>query len=470
MLEARTGLADVRLDFKFAGISERYTVTMGVNVPDTETIINSVKVHELLSNNQTIKVGNVPKKVLTIDLVSKDRMLVSSNKDSKYYGLMNNTCVIYVYVRALGDDREWSQCAFGKFFVTSWRPKSTTDDNKSVSIEAVCRMGALVNSTIPTISLFKGYTLEWYVNSVCEYISNKSEDELKFHTNILLGKYNTSSDLCLSAGNVGSLLNDVSLSSMNFIIFDRQNDLKNINITADVKSADIKTKLTDRDCVIDGTLDTSPNVSSKLAVKYTGTRISDETVICSVNGYKLTLSTDSNNYTTVSFPNLPHFVYKVSGVKLSYLNEDMSDVEVRDVTYDRNSVTVRLLNWSSTVHEVDVEVLGQVVEEYDLLETFTIGEGETTLDVNNKLADGHNIATFGEELCGLLRNTTYSLQLTGSFNVQLQPGDIVEVELETLDVHGIFVIMDASWTFDGGVSCVLCLDVIQEINNDNDDV
>lgn len=465
MLEARTGLADVRLDFKFAGISERYTATMGVDVPDTETIINSVKVHELLSNDKVIKVGNVPKKVLTIDLVSNDRLLVSSNKDSKYYGLMNNTCIIYVYVRAHGDGRDWSDCAFGKFFVTSWRPKSTTDDNKSVSIEAVDRMGALVNSPIPDLKLFRGYTLEWYVNSVCSSISDKSEDELKFGTQILLGKYDTSSDLCLKHSNVGKLLNDVSLSSLNFIFFDRQNDLKNININADVKSAEVMAKLTDSDCVIDGTLDTSPNVYSKLAVKYAGANISEERVICSVSGHKLSFSTDSNSYTTVNFPNLTNSIYKVTGVKLSYLNEDMADVEVRDVSYDRNSVTMRLLNWSSTVQEVDVEVLGQVVEEYDLLETFTIGNGDTTLNVDNKLCDGHNIATFGNELCDVIRNTKYSLQLTGSFNVLLKPGDIIEVELETLDVHGLFVIMDASWTFDGGVSCVLSLDVIKEIND-----
>jgi hypothetical protein len=470
MLVARTGLADVRLDFKFAGVSERYTVTMGVNIDNTDTIVNSVMVHELLSNEQTIKIGNVPKKVLTIDLVSNDRLLISSNKDSKYYGLMNNTCVIYIYVREHGSDIDWSQCAFGKFFVTSWRPKSTTEDNKSVSIEAVDRMGALVKSPIPTLSLYKGYTLEWYVNSVCGYISDRSEDELKFGVNLPLGKYNTASDMCLKANNVGELLNDVSLSSMNFIIFDRENDLKSIYYNTSAEPVDVKAKLTDRDVVISGILDTSKSMYSKLSVKFSGTTVSDERVICSVTDYAIKTSADNSSYTTVNFPNLSGAVYKVSGVKLRYLNEDVSDVEVRDVYYDRNSVTVRLLNWSSNVQSVDIEVIGQIIEEYELEDVFTIGDGETTLNVNNKLGNVETVTTYGEELCEVLKNRTESLELTGSFNIQLKPGDVIEVELETLDVHGLFMIMDASWTFDGGVSCVLKLDSIKEIDSDNNEV
>ena len=471
LLEERTGLADVRIDFKFKGISEIKTVIMSVTgYDDAATIINSVRVNELIATKTQSIVGNVPKQVLTIDMISNDKELIPTNKESKYYGLMDSSCVIYVYVRAVGDDTDWSECAFGKFFVTSWRPKSSTEDNKSVSIEAVCRMGALMKSSIPNIKLFKGYDLQWYIHVACNKINQSSEnDDLKFSTEIQLDKYNTTSDLMLKASNMGELLNLISLSNIKFIFFDRQYSLKSKSYLGSEDNIEPIVKLTDSTSVVNGVLDTGTNLYGKLNVNYVGTQVSEEKQLATVTGHKLGLSTDTNAYTTVSFPALPNNVYKITGVQLRYLNEDVSDVEVRDISYNGNSVTLRLLNWSSSVTEVDITIMGQEILEYDLLDTYTIdSSNEASLDITNRLGEMQTIDEYGDEMCELLRNTK-SLEITGNFNIKIQPGDIIEVELETLETHCLALVIGCNWEFDGAVNCKMSLLVIKELSVDKNE-
>ena len=137
----------------------------------TDNLVNygtSVKINEqLYSTSGNNIVGNVCSNSLAIELVSNDKLLISSNEQSPYFGLMNDTAIIDVSVRVEGEETD---TFMGRYFVSAWETGTSNSNANKVSISCVDLLSKIRHISLDKIRSYRNM-------SVCDYLK-KVIDEL----------------------------------------------------------------------------------------------------------------------------------------------------------------------------------------------------------------------------------------------------------------------------------------------------
>ena len=400
--------------------------------------IKSVRLEEKLSTNTDMPVGVNNGNVLNIELVSTNNALIPDNKESIYYGYMNDTAIIQVTVLDIETN---VNTAFGKYYVTKWTSERDNYNPNIVQIEAVNIMSLLSQQEVPDTVINKSmYIKDWLIDAV-----TKINEKLATTKKVVLNEENIEftefpeMQFCnLSDNNMGDAMNELSQCTLTNIYTDRANNLKT-NYVCDVKPKDAKYKLE----VI-----TSAECKDAYLIGYDGVVLTYSNG--DINAVELLGAVHSKEITSEGLAgdnaiqiDLGNGVYKINRIECITTDDNIL-VYPSKATYSKKTLNIELVSTGSTT--VRVEVYGQRLDTTEL--KYSI-EGNNPLKVTNKVIHGDNYITkYATELNKLIAIKTDQIKISGYFKTDIELGDTVYVDLiGSMNMDGYYKVVALEWDF-----------------------
>jgi hypothetical protein len=406
----------------------------------------------LYSSDSTSVIGNVCTNTLSINLKSEDKKLISSNKNSDFYGYMNNTAVIYL--SAVGDDGV--ETDFGKYYIDAWENGASSDKHAEVNITASDLFGRVKNMNIGKVRLKEHLTFSSYLISVINALnkslpSNMQIKYIQSELEKLDSIYSTNWQMWfnnIERNDLETILNTIAKNTLTYIWIDRSETLR-------------------VDCLLDD---------------------EQEQPVCDVSGSTNLFSYKVNNAD----------IYSYDGVRTTYIsNVSYSDQEVLSLTEyslveGTNIVTARL-NTSKcvNVHHIEIEcdtgtakclsfysfrdtIEMNIISDYDSVvnikvygtvinesyDTYTNKDYEkgTLLEIDNHIMSGKsNIETFTEYFNSLIAMDNAQIQVEGYINPQVALGDMINTTGTKLEIDNAYKVIGLDFKLGSSYRCTASL-------------
>lgn len=400
--------------------------------------IKSVRLEEKFSTNTDMPVGVNNGNVLNIELVSTNNALIPDNKESLYYGYMNDTAIIQVTVLDIETNKN---IAFGKYYVTKWTSERDNYNPNIVQIEAVNVMSLLSQQEVPdTIINRSMYIKDWLIDAVTK-VNEKLATNRKVvinESNIVFNEFPEMQFCNLSDNNMGDAMNELSQCTLTNIYTDRANNLKT-NYVCDVKPKDAKYKLeviTSAECK-----DAYLIGYDGVVLTYSNGDINAVELLGSINNKEITSEgLSGDNAIQIDLGN---GVYKINRIEC-ITTDDSVLVYPSKATYSKKTLNIELMSTGSTT--VRVEVYGQRLDTTEL--KYSIG-GNNPLKVTNKVIHGNAYITkYATELNKLIAIKTDQIRISGYFKTDIEIGDTVYVDLiGSMNMDGYYKVVALEWDF-----------------------
>lgn len=400
--------------------------------------INSVKLSEKISTNTDMPVGVNNSNVLDIEIVSTNHALIPDNKESIYYGYMDNTAIIQLHINELETGKI---VHFGKYYVTSWTAERDNSNPNLVQIEAVNVMSLLSQQDVPDTVINSGMLIkDWLINTVTK-VNESLDDNRKItidESNITFDAFPNMQFCNLNTNNMGDAMNEISQCTLTNIFTDRNNALKT-NYTCDVKAKDAKYRL---DVV------TSAECKDAYLVGYDGVTVTYSNG--DINPLELLGTVSNKEITSEGLTgdsaiqiNLGDGVYKINRIEC-IATDDSILVYPSSATYSKKTITIELKSTGDTT--VRIEVYGQRLDTTEL--TYSI-EGTNPLKVTNKVIHGSKyVKKYATELNKLIAIKTDQIRIGGYFKTDIELGDTVYVDLQgSMSMDGYYKVVEMEWDF-----------------------
>ena len=241
---------DVKVDIKFRnGLTHTVCVNRDVTYDDNSEITD-FDINSSLSSSSSNPLGGVATNTLDLTLESYDDSLDPECKSSPYYGYMDRTAYLEVFVTKLyidpfdeesdADDKYPPEevefktpVPLGTFYVESWTSNSSADDIYNVQITATDLITSIGNMDVPIVRLDPRQSVMVYLKNVIDKLNKILPDykQIKLSEKLLndlkVSEYdvNARHRNLATGGKVGDLFNQVSQQLLSDIYMDHNNFL-----------------------------------------------------------------------------------------------------------------------------------------------------------------------------------------------------------------------------------------------------
>lgn len=418
-------------------LSNNDTFSLSTGIQDTaQNYIQSIKVEEKLSTNTNMPVGVNNGNVLNIEIVSENNALIPDNKNSIYYGYMNNKAIIKLTVY---DEENEKTTSFGKYYVKTWKSERDNENPNLVQIEAVNIMSLLAQSEVPDTIINSGmYIKDWLINAVTK-INDEMSDNKKINIvekNINFDEFPQMQFCNISTDNMGDAMNQISQCTLTNIFTDRSNNIKT-DYACDINVKDAKYRLD---------ILNSAECSDSFFIDYDGVKVTYSKG--DINKVELLGSVDNKDITSSGLSgddaiqiDLGDGVYKINRIECITSNDNIL-VYPSKATYSKHVINIELKSTGSTT--VRIEVYGQRLNTTEL--NYSI-KGTNKLKVTNKIIKGKSyIKKYATELCKLIKIKTDQIRISGYFRTDIELSDTIYVDLTgAMDMSGYYKVIAMEW-------------------------
>lgn len=385
--------------------------------------ITDVSLDEKLNAQNNNPVGVVSSNTLKISLNSNDRSLFPDNKNSVYYGKMDNSARVYL---TLIENNE--EITFNTFYVSNWTTSITSSTPYRVIIECTDLLSIICKNNIENIIITDNLSTSEALIYMLDRYNASIEDKYRVHyspSDIKFANFNHIVLDNIDSENIGSWFNILSQSTLTNLYIDRDDLFKTDNCLDDKASESVCT-LSDKINI------TQASVDSGGLVRYNG--VKTNYIVNSLNGVNelinmngQSLKGGSNKINDINFSQR---VYKITGVGLNVHNS--VPVDIVDFTYNQRRASLEVYNNSGDTVNADIIISGQTFMENTLSVTkLNDNSSNEILEVTNKLLSPSDVEVFASELLKLCSLRNSSLSVTGFINPRIKLGDTVYVDLES---------------------------------------
>lgn len=408
------------------------------------TYVECININETLNISNNNPVGVVSANTLKLSINSKDCLLIPSNKGSKYYGFMNTTAYIKVYLIESGE-----VIPFGIYYVINWENDATVEKPYHVIIEGTDLLGIINKNAVPDTELKKDINTPDVLDNILTKINENLGEKYKIKynkANWTFGPFGKLEYNNIEADSMGNWFNILSQSTLTNIYLTRSNQLETDYCLDDKKSDAVCNLHGDKNVV-------SVSVDKGGFVGYSGVKVNY--IINSINAesqlIQLTeqvLTPGDNAYTDIELDK----IYKITQVRVR--TDQTEPVRVKSFKYNKRTLSMELTNTSSKNATCTIIVYGETLKE-DVL-SVTRNESNASneiLEVTNRLLPMRYIDTFAVNLLKLIKIKDSSLSVSGYFNPRIKLGDQVSVSVNRLNTQGYYKIIGLSWSIQGSIKC-----------------
>lgn len=419
------------------------------NVENKNNITNyvtSIDIDESTNAQNNNPVGVVSANTLKIVLNSNDRSLFPENKQSPYYGFMNNTATIRVTLTDVD-----GEVNFNTYYISKWNSNINSNNPNQVIIEATDLLAIINKNSVPsgTITNRDMTTKESFIfmlNNLNENLDLKyklqyDESDIEFSDFDKIEYDN------IEAGNMSDWLNTVSQCTLTNIYIARDNKLKTDNCLDDKATESVGT-LSDKVNITNASVDTGG------LVNYTGVKIN---YITNTINPMTELTTVSNQLVKPGVNvfddiDLSNKVFTINAVRL--ISNTSQALKLTKLVYDKRKCNIEIENTTTEDITCSIVIYGQSFKENKLSVLKTKGSTNEILEVTNKLLLPNYADKYANNLLKLVGLRNSSLSLTGFFNPRLKLGDTIYVDVDkSIKTSGYYKIIGLHWKISNTIKC-----------------
>ena len=413
--------------------------------------LSAIKLTEQISAENNIPVGVNSSNVLDLEIISENHALIPENESSIYYGYMDDTAIVELFVTIVDEDKE---VYFGKYFVDTWKSVITSDEPNKVKISATCIMGVITKQVVPDVLISNGLFIKDYVIAVIEELNNTlpankhinyREDDIDFSI------FPTMQFSNLDTEDMSNCLNGLSQCTLTNIYADRDGYIKT-DFTCDDTSEEAKYRLD---------VMTAAQAGSGVLVNYDGVKVKyslgnilDVEQLASL--YQQNVVAGDNTFKEI---NLGEAVYKIN--KIEVTAEDNSiDVDIKSAKYNKNKMTLVIEAEAAT--KVNISIYGQRLDTTELIYEI---QGKNELEINNKVLESQYINKYADYMVQLIGFKNNSMQVSGYFRPDIKLADIIFINcIGAMSVSGFYKVIGLEWEF--GVYGKCTIDLIKTFESE----
>ena len=460
--------ADIKVDIKFRnGKTHTIYINRDVAYDDDSEIVN-LDIGSSLSNSSSNPLGGVATNTLDLTLESYDNSLDPECKSSPYYGYMDRTAYIEVYVTKLyidpfdeevnaSDEYPPEEIQFespvplGTFYVESWTSNNSADDIYSIQISATDLITSICNMDVPIVRLDPRQNIMAYIKNVIEEL-NKTLPEPK-HIRISnslaeVSAYdnNARHRNLATGGKVGELFNQVSQQLLSNIYINHENLLTFDSLLDDTTQA-VVTTFSD-----DTNLD-SISRTSGLLVDYSGVNV--QYPVGKTETDKSIASVSDTDFTEVKFSNL---ALSQRTHNMSYIVVTSSTAicpTVKSLKYDNTKMNLELTKVSGE-GTYSLEIYGSVQkDDTDTTDaSYTNDDSkDSVITLQNGILAKSKISDYQAKVLKYMKNKRSGISCDVYCDPRVCLGDIVTVKSTLLEISGNYKVISLHWSLEDSLIC-----------------
>ena len=387
------------------------------------------------SNNNII--GNVCGNTLSFSIVSMDKLLISSNEDSAFYGYMDDTAYVEVY--CTGDDNVTTY--MGVYFVDSWENGASSNTANTADITCVDILSRVKNLPVRKLRLHTGISVGDYLAVVI----NKLNETLPAHMRILYNRqdldiFDTDEyDWQIYYNNIDrdkfeNILNTIAQCTLSHLWVNRERYLKTdwlLNDSSEVAVSNVSGSLNTFEY---GTNITDLDKASGVDVTYIDNVTYEDKELLNTSDYTLIRGLNSFENVKLNSSNI---------YDINYIEIECAAGTAKCVSFFnyKDSIDFNVIATDTTT--ATIKVYGRVINEINknIIEYKDNNNKESLLELTNRLLRKELIPSFVSGLVDLASLKNSRCYAEGLFNPQLKIGDLVDFTGNKLGIDGVYKII-----------------------------
>lgn len=408
---------------------------------------------QLYSQNNNNVVGNVCANTLSMKLISKDGLLISSNDQSTYYGYMNNTA--YIDVAVTGDDNV--RTVLGRYFVEAWENGVTASTANEVNISAVDLLGKIKNISLRKIRLQRNLSIQTYLKSILDKLNSElpSTMQIQYNLSDLNIFHNSGYNWQLLYNNIDrdtfeNVLNNIAQNTLSHLWIDRNRYFKTDWLLDDSQEQHV--------CDVSGStnvLDYGTNIAdtskaSGIEVTYIDNVSYNDKELASIKDYSLNSGVNQINNANLNSDKI------LSVNTIETINQTGTSKCVSFFNY-KNSIDLKILSTASSV--ADIKIWGTVINEITNIVTMykSNSDKNNIIQIDNRILRKELIQTYATGLLNLISLDNANIYVEGFINPQVKIGDMVSVVGSKLGIDADYKVIGVELTLGTSYRCRLQL-------------
>lgn len=399
---------------------------------NTTNFLSSIKLKESISAENNIPIGVNTSNIIDLEIVSNNKALIPENENSTYYGYMNNTAIVELFITESNEE-----ISFGKYFVNSWKSNITSDTPNNVIVSATNIMSLISKQEVPEIEINTGMYIKDYLMNVIDELNNKlpqtkqidyDEEDINFEA------FPTMQFSNLDTENMGNCLNGLSQCTMTNIYIDRDGKLKTDYCCDD----------TEQEAVYSFNIMTSAEAGGGVLVNYDSIKVNyslgnvlDVEQLASL--YQQDVIAGINTFSDI---NLGNSVYKINRIEVDGEDDNIFvGVDYNTTKYGKNKMTVGVEADAAT--KVNIRIYGQRLDTTSMVyET----DGENKLEVTNRVIEASYVEKYANNILQLINFKNNSMTVEGYFNPRVKLTDTVFINCENaMSISGYYKVVGLDW-------------------------
>ena len=460
--------ADIKVDIKFRN-GKTHTIYVNRDVAyDDESEIVNLDIDSSLSSSSSNPLGGVATNTLDLTLESYDNSLDPESKSSPYYGYMDRTAYIEVYVTKLyidpfdeeptdSDEYPPEEITFenpvplGTFYVESWTSNNSADDIYSIQISATDLITSICNMDVPIVRLDPRQNIMAYIKNVIEEL-NKTLPEPKHIrisdslTEVSAYDKNARHRNLATGEKVGELFNQVSQQLLSNIYMNHEN-LLTFDSLLDDTTQEVVTTFSD-----DTNLDNISRTSG-LLVDYSGVNV--QYPVGKTETDKSIASVSDTKFDEVKFNNL---ALSQRTHNMSYIVVTSSTAicpTVKSLKYDNTKMNLELTKVSGE-GTYSLEIYGSVQkDDTDTTDASYTNEDskDSVITLQNDILAKSKISDYQAKVLKYMKNKRSGISCDVYCDPRVCLGDIVTVKSTLLGISGNYKVISLHWSLEDSLIC-----------------
>lgn len=412
------------IKIKFNNGSE-YTVPVSNGKDSLDNYCRQLNIDEQLYQRSSSNIiGSVCGNTLSIELTSKNKLLVPNYNSSTYYGYMDDTATIDVTLYVVEQGKQ-EKVFMGTYFVTSWEGGTSSSQDGEVSITAVDLFSKIKNMALKDVHVQRNLSFSTYLTTLVGVINNRLTNNMhiKLDDNSVEIYRNSSYDWQMEINNfdldsIEKLFNNIANDSISYIWIDRDMYLRTDHLLDDTIGESVAELNGSKNLL-------TYSVKTGDIDKYRGVNVK----------YINNVSYASGEILNISNVQLNKGLNTLSEQKLSKSNISNVDLieiicetgEANSLGFDLYKDTMNLNVYSDTKTIACIKVYGTyIVEDYAYIERYkNSGDKNSVIEVENRSLRKELINTYADGLINLMDMKDNEVECSGFINPGIRLADTV---------------------------------------------
>lgn len=430
-------------------------VNVNYMTEDLSTFGTSVKLNEqLYSSNSDNIVGNVCGSTLNIELVSNDMLLIPNNKNSEYYGYMNDTAYIDISVYIPAEDKTEE---LGRYYVDTWESGARENKAKEVSISCVNLMSKIKNMSLNKVRLYRNMKFNDYLKIIIDNLNSRLPEHMQilYNDNDLRIFRNSSYDWQMYFNNIDrvdveTLFNAVAKYTVSYIWIGRDRHIKTDHLLDDKESESV--------CEISGAVNLYEYTNQSGDIdKYSGIKVK----------YIENISYEDKELLSLTDVQLYKGINKLEEQSLN--SDKVADIHTIEITCNKGkAICTSFDNYKNSINLVvraeknckaTIKIYGKVIKEtYGTIEKYIDGNNKNTmLEIENRVLIKELINTYSNGLINLMSMKNNKIQANGYINPRVKLGDTIKFTGRRFNIDDFYKVVGMDFTLGRAYRCNITL-------------